>query len=69
MSNGNNAGNVAIALFAGLAIGIVMGIMFAPKSGEETRKDISEKIDDVKKKVEDVETKGKDFLGKLGVKS
>lgn len=69
MSNGNSAGSVAIALFAGIAIGVVIGIMFAPKSGEETRKDISEKIDDVKKKVEDVETKGKDFLGKFGVKS
>jgi gas vesicle protein len=69
MSNENNAGSVAIALFAGIAIGVVLGIMFAPKSGEETRKDISEKIDDVKKKVEDVETKGKDFLGKLGEKS
>jgi gas vesicle protein len=69
MSNGNNSGSVAIALFSGIAVGVVVSIMFAPKSGEETRKDISEKIDDVKKKVEDVETKGKDFLGKLGEKS
>ena len=47
MSSGNNrdnfGGSVTMALFAGLAIGAVIGILFAPKSGKETRKEIVEK--------------------------
>ncbi len=69
MSDGNSAGNISIAFFAGIAIGVVLGTMLVPKSGLEIRKDISEKIDDIKKKVEDVETKGKEFIDKFGAKS
>jgi gas vesicle protein len=47
MSSGNNrenfASSVTIALFAGLAIGSVIGILFAPKSGKESRKVLAEK--------------------------
>jgi gas vesicle protein len=47
MSSGNSrdnfGGSVTIALFAGLAIGAVIGILFAPKSGKETRKELVEK--------------------------
>ena len=31
------------ALFIGLAIGAIFGILFAPKSGKETRNDLAEK--------------------------
>ena len=37
------AGAVTLALFSGLAIGAVIGILFAPKSGKETRKELVEK--------------------------
>jgi gas vesicle protein len=46
MSPGNcrsNGGGVAIALFAGLAVGAVLGVLFAPKSGKETRNDLMDK--------------------------
>jgi len=47
MSSGNSrenfAGSVAAALFAGLAIGALLGILFAPKSGKETRKELAQK--------------------------
>ena len=46
MSPENNrscAGSVALALFAGLAIGAVIGILFAPKPGKETRQELVEK--------------------------
>jgi gas vesicle protein len=65
MSDENNAGSVAIALFTGIAMGVVLGIMFAPKSGKETRKDISEKIDDAKDKIEELKDEGKDILDKF----
>ena len=51
-------------LFAGLAIGATLGLLFAPKKGEETRKDLMDKMkklwddakeleyDDVKRTIE-----------------
>jgi len=41
--NKSCAGAVALALFAGIAIGAVIGILFAPKSGQQTRKELIEK--------------------------
>ena len=46
MSPENNrscAGSVTLAPFAGLAIGAVIGILFAPKPGKETRQELVEK--------------------------
>ena len=34
----NNSGYVAVALVAGLAAGAILSILFAPESGEDTRK-------------------------------
>jgi hypothetical protein len=33
-------GAVAVALVVGLAVGSIMGLLFAPKSGNETRDDL-----------------------------
>lgn len=48
-----------IAAFAGLAAGAVLGVLFAPASGAETRQRISDTADDVK-------TGMRDFYDKLG---
>ena len=34
----NNTSKVVVALAAGVAVGAVLGILFAPAKGEETRK-------------------------------
>ena len=39
----NNSGYVAVALVAGLAAGAILSILFAPESGEDTRKLIRDK--------------------------
>jgi len=39
----NHGGGVFIALMAALAIGAVLGILFAPKSGKDTREDLVER--------------------------
>ena len=39
----NNNGYVAVALVAGLAAGAILSILFAPESGEDTRKLIRDK--------------------------
>jgi len=45
MSNGNKcyAPGIIITLMSGLAIGFAAGILFAPKSGKKTRKELIEK--------------------------
>jgi len=52
------AGVVASAVGAG----VLAGLMLAPKSGKETRKDIKDKFDETKDSIEDKADKMKDDL-------
>ena len=38
----------------GLTAGLALGVLFAPKAGEETREDIKETMDNIKFKVDDI---------------
>ena len=62
----SNGGGVVIALFAGLAIGAILRLLFAPKSGKETRNDLMDKgerlMEKGKESVSDVVEKTKDFV-------
>ena len=42
-------------LLAGVAIGTGLGILFAPKKGEETRKELKEKMDELMNKAKDLD--------------
>src|SRR6202040_1266299 len=44
--NGSNAGSKVSFFLVGLGIGALVGILFAPKSGEETREYLSQKADE-----------------------
>jgi gas vesicle protein len=39
-----------MGLLAGVVAGIVIGVLYAPKSGEETRNDLNEKMQKIKEK-------------------
>ena len=47
MENSNNSGKVVASLLIGAAIGGILGILFAPDKGSETRKKIAGKADDL----------------------
>lgn len=53
-----NSGKVVLGALAGLAAGAILGILFAPDKGTNTRKKIADKgkgsIDDIKKRYDDV---------------
>lgn len=42
-------------LLAGVAIGAGLGVLFAPKKGSETRKDLMNKFDELKSKAQDID--------------
>lgn len=74
MENDNNVGKgLLIGLLAGGAIGAVLGLLFAPKSGRELRNDIKlrtdEYLDDADKYVADARTKAKDLINEGKKKS
>jgi len=46
-------GNLLMGLFIGGLVGAVLGILYAPKSGKETREDICRKTDDLLEKAKE----------------
>ncbi len=52
---------------AGAAIGLGLGVLFAPKSGEDTRKELKAKLDDLVQQAKniDIEEVKKDFTRKV----
>lgn len=64
MTKGNNGLG---KFLAGAAIGVGLGILFAPKAGSETRKELKEKMDELVKKVKelDVQEVKESFLNKI----
>jgi gas vesicle protein len=50
----NGAGGFGIGILVGAAIGVVVGILFAPRKGSETREMIGEKAMQAKDKAQDV---------------
>ncbi|MEX1002616.1 MAG: YtxH domain-containing protein [Crocinitomicaceae bacterium] len=53
MKNSNNTGKIIGAALAGVAIGGVLGILFAPDKGSETRRKLLEKGADLKDLIQD----------------
>ena len=66
MSNKN--GNSLLALLAGAAIGVGLGILFAPDKGSKTREKIKDNLDDLKEeaksKINSIEEGAKEKISK-----
>lgn len=69
----NNGKNLIIGLLAGGAIGAVLALLYAPKSGKELRKDIKDKTDEylteAEKYLDDARVKAKDLINEGKKKS
>ena len=52
---------------AGAAIGVGLGVLFAPKAGSETRKELKQKFDELVKKVKEIDVAEvkENFLNKI----
>ena len=61
-------GNSIIALLAGAAIGVGLGILFAPDKGSKTREKIKDNLDDLKEeaksKINSIEEEAKEKFSK-----
>lgn len=55
-------GNSILALLAGAAIGVGLGILFAPDKGSKTREKIKEGLDDLKDETKEKFSKTKEEL-------
>lgn len=62
----NNAGSKVSYFLVGLGIGALVGILFAPKSGEETREFLSQKADEgreyAQRKARELRVRADDFV-------
>src|ERR1700689_1888117 len=62
----NNAGSKVSVFLVGLGIGAVIGILFAPKSGEETREYLTSKADEgrdyAQKKARELRERAEDLI-------
>ncbi|MCT1532316.1 YtxH domain-containing protein [Sphingobacterium daejeonense] len=65
----NDNGKIVTALLAGLAAGAVLGIIFAPEKGSETREKLNESLTDlgdaIKERAEEQFDQLSDFKDKL----
>jgi len=52
-------GDFVKGLLIGGAIGALLGIIYAPKSGKETRKELAKKAEELAKKAEELKEKAK----------
>lgn len=71
----HNGGSKFLAFLAGVGIGAVVALLYAPRSGEETREYIRERyedardetkrrVTDLRERAEEYAEKGKDFVGR-----
>ena len=63
-SHENSSGPVLLAFVLGAVAGAAVALLYAPTSGEETRRKLAEKAREGREKAESVARDGRDFLNR-----
>ncbi len=58
----NNSGSTLLAFLLGAVTGAIVGILFAPAEGKQTRKVVAKYIEDLEEKGEELVDDGKKFV-------
>ena len=61
-SNGNSAGTVLVAFALGAFAGAAVALLYAPASGEETRRRLAEKAREGRERAEGIARDGREFF-------
>ena len=61
---GNAAGSVLVAFAIGAAVGAAIALLYAPASGEETRRKLADKAREGREKAETLAREGREFIGR-----
>ena len=63
-SNGSSAGSVFMAFVLGAAAGAAVALLFAPASGEETRRKLGDKAREGRERAETFSREGREFVNR-----
>jgi gas vesicle protein len=64
MSNNGNSGSVLMAFVVGAMAGAAVALLYAPASGEETRRKLGEKAREGREKAETLAREGREFIAR-----
>lgn len=63
-NNGNSSGPVVMAFVLGALAGAAVALLYAPASGQETRRKLAEKAREGRDKAESIAREGRDFVAR-----
>jgi gas vesicle protein len=63
-NNGNSAGGVLVAFAIGAVAGAAVALLFAPATGEETRKKLAEKAKEGRDRAESMAREGREYFNR-----
>ena len=61
-NNGNSVGGVLVAFAVGAIAGATVALLFAPATGEETRRKLAEKAKEGREKAESMAREGREYF-------
>jgi len=65
----NDASKIFVAFIAGAAVGAILGILYAPSSGEETRQNLADGARKISDKIKTKAEQGMNYVGSLKEKA